>query len=103
MTQLLVMSLHENQALTCHPNLSLYLKLLTLITLPVPLLVRAIFQLVRTVVDTCCKNKIPLHSTQLCYVGEAVMACSIDGNPEIVNELLATVSIVVNSANELSE
>ena len=31
------------------------------------------------------------------------MACSIDGNPEIVNELLATVSIVVNSATELSE
>ena len=31
------------------------------------------------------------------------MACSIDGNPEIVNELLATVSIVVNTATKLSE
>ncbi|XP_063686547.1 neurobeachin-like protein 1 isoform X2 [Bolinopsis microptera] len=63
----------------------------------------SLLKLVRTVVDTCCKNKIPLHSTQLCYVGEAVMACSIDGNPEIVNELLATVSIVVNSATELNQ
>ena len=27
----------------------------------------------------CNSNTIPLHQSKLCYVGEAVLACSVDG------------------------
>lgn len=59
--------------------------------------------LVRSIVESCCKNSLPLHPAHLCYVGEAVLACSVDGNPGIVKELLNIVTTVVTSATQQSE